>query len=572
VPDPLEYRILGPLEVLRAGRPIPISRGRLRALLGSLLLAAGEPVSVLHLVDAVWGPASPASADDLVRVYVSQLRQLLGDGVVLTKPGGYVVDDPGDRLDAERFRRLVALGAQKQRDGDDESAAECFDAAVKLWSGDVLADTPVAGDAAAAAARLAELRLHAIETSAASKLRLARHPEVVADLEREVAANPTRERLIAELMVALYRSDRQTDALALYSDIRLRLVNDLGLDPSPRLQELQTRILNHDPTLASPTFAEESPATSRRRIMVAATGVVVAIAFGGGGWLLARPQATPVVGTEGVVGIDSAHVRVERVGRLSGSPGALRVSADGIWVVDTAKRKLQELDPRLLTVRRRVMLRTLPHTMLAVGGHLWLANESDGTISRVVADGIGPAIRPEPAATGRLAMAYGTGVLWIGSQDGRVTRFDPRLQRATAVVTGVRTPEALAVADDAVWVASATSVSLLRIDERLGRITARVPIGGVPSAIVFAAGSVWALAPEQGQIWRIDPRGNSVVGSISVPGASLLSAAGPTVWAANAANGTITRVFPASPTVISLSHPLAGLDGGPNGMLVATTR
>jgi DNA-binding SARP family transcriptional activator len=572
MPEELEYRILGPLAV-RGGEVIEIRRARLRALLGCLLLGGGDTFSIARLVEAVWGPGAPPSADGLVRVYVSQLRQVLGENAIVTRPGGYAVADPGERLDAERFRRLVDEAKRRRDEGDDDRAAALFDEALALWSGEVLADTPLAEDAAAAAGQLADLRLQAVEEHAAAELRLGRHHELIGVLDREVRANPTSERLVEELMVALYRSGRQTDALAVYADVRRRLVDELGLEPGRGLQELQAQILRHDPELAVPSMAAPpSPPGARRRFAIAAA--VVALAGGAGmtGWILTRTAAAPVVRANAVVRFDTGNVRVARVAEPPGVPGALLLTSRGDWVVDTANRRLIEYDPESLASIRHVSLRSLPHALIDAGGTLWLANGVDGTISRLGRrGGIGPPMRPEPHSTGRLALGYGRGSLWIGSQDGRLTRFDPRRGRAVAVIHGVRTPEALAVADGAVWVAQATSVSIVRVDARNDRIAATVPIGGVPSAIVSAAGSVWALAPAEGKLWQIDPRRNSVVGSVAVPGASLLTAAGKALWVADGPDGRLTRLLPLPTRTVVLPRPIASLDAGPTGV-VATTK
>jgi len=571
MPEDLQYRILGALEAARAGEVVVVRRARLRALLGCLLLGAGETFSVPRLVDAVWGPGAPPSADGLVRVYVSQLRVLLGDDAVVTRPGGYAVADPGERLDAERFRRLVAKAKRRRDEGEDEGAAATFDEALALWSGDVLADTPLAGDAAAAAWQLAELRLQALEERAAAELRLGRHHELIAGLEREVRANPSRERLVEELMLALYRSGRQAEALALYADIRGRLVEELGLEPGQRLRELQSQILRHDPDAAAPSAAEVPKVGSRRLVAVVAAIAVGAVGAGLIGWILTRSASAPAVRANAVVRIDTSRLHVARVTEPPGVPVAVLLTNRGVWVVDTTHRRLDEFDPDNLAAIRQISLRSLPHAMIDAGGRLWLANGFEGTISRIGSGGrIGPPRRPEPHAVGRLALAYGDGALWIGSQDNRLTRFDPVRGRSVAVIRGLRTPQALTFADGAVWVAQATSVSVLRVDAQSHRIVKRIPIGGVPSAIVSAAGSVWALAPAEGKLWQIDPKRGSVTGSISVPGASLLAAAGSTLWVADAPDGTVTRVLPRPDKTVPLSRPLASLAGGPTGIIVTT--
>jgi predicted ATPase/DNA-binding SARP family transcriptional activator len=241
----MDVGVLGPVEASVDGRPLALGGGKPRALLAMLALNAGSSVSAARLIDGLWGEQPPATASKLVQVYVSQLRKALaasgGGAEIVTRRYGYELRVGAGAVDAERFERLVAQGAPRE--------------ALKLWRGpplDDVADEPFAG---AEIRRLDELRLAALELAIEHDLNQGRHRDVIAELEGLVAAEPLRERLHAMLMLALYRSGRQADALAAYRDARDVLVEQLGIEPGAQLQELQQAILGHDPRIDAPGSA-----------------------------------------------------------------------------------------------------------------------------------------------------------------------------------------------------------------------------------------------------------------------------------------------------------------------------
>ena len=217
------------------GRALSIERGRQRALLGYLLLRANEVVAQDRLVDALWGESPPATAVTALHGYVSRLRRLLGAGRLETRPPGYVLRVAPDELDLHRFRELLAQDRHEE--------------ALALWRGPPLADLAFEDFAQSEIARLEELRLSAMEGRFERELADGRHAELVGELAAAVRAHPLRERLAGQLMLALYRSGRQAEALDAYRDARATLVEELGLEPGEELSELQRRILAHDPAL-----------------------------------------------------------------------------------------------------------------------------------------------------------------------------------------------------------------------------------------------------------------------------------------------------------------------------------
>src|SRR3954466_8427146 len=253
-----EYRLLGPLEVVHRGETVPTGGQRKRALLARLLLEANRTVSIDALVDALWGERVPATAVKMVHIYVSQLRKVLPSGALQTRPPGYRLEVAPEAVDLLRFERLRKEGREALGDGDAATAAERLTAACTLWRGPALGEfsEPFA---AAAAAHLDELRLLAVEDRVDAELALGRHRDVTGELQALVANHPLRERPRRQLMLALYRQGRHAEALAAYHELQASLRDDLGIDPSAGLVELQYRILNQDPALdhAAPTPVPE---------------------------------------------------------------------------------------------------------------------------------------------------------------------------------------------------------------------------------------------------------------------------------------------------------------------------
>ena len=244
----MEFRILGPLELSDGDRLLPLGGSSQRALLALLLLHANEIVSSDLLLDALWPEEPPGSGIAALQVRVSQLRKALGPAAeqLETKPPGYVLRLGRDELDLERFSRLV-----EEADGAEPAvAAEQLREALALWRGPPLAELAYETFAEPAIARMDELRLAALERRIDADLALGRHADLVGELRALIAEEPLRERLRGQLMLALYRSGRQAEALDVYKEARRTLVDELGIEPSPALQELEQAILRQDRELS----------------------------------------------------------------------------------------------------------------------------------------------------------------------------------------------------------------------------------------------------------------------------------------------------------------------------------
>jgi DNA-binding SARP family transcriptional activator len=251
----VEFLILGPLEVRDGDRLVPLGGARQRAVLALLLTRANEVVSRDWLIDELWGEHPPESAVNVLQTYVSHLRKALSSDLLVTRTPGYMIRVERDELDLYRFEDLAteADGAQPA------AAATKLRAALELWRGTALADFAYDPFAQATITRLEELRLTALERRIEADLALGRHGELVGELEVLTLEHPLRERFRRYLMLAFYRSGRQAEALATYQDARRVLVDQLGIDPSPSLQELERAILRQEPGLESPDIGTAPP-------------------------------------------------------------------------------------------------------------------------------------------------------------------------------------------------------------------------------------------------------------------------------------------------------------------------
>ena len=251
----MEFRILGPLGVWAGGCSIDVGGGRQRLLLARLLVASNEVVPLDALVEELWlGKGSPGARQAL-HTQVSRLRKALasaGCGDILrSESSGYVLDVGVDALDAARFERWVVRAREAAAEGGLAAAAGLFRAAEACWTGAALAEFSDYPFAQAAAARLEELRLSAVEERIRADLAAGRHDELAGELETLVAAHPLRERLWGMLMLALYRTGRQSEALRAYQRLRSHLIEELGIEPSVDLARLEQSVLVHDRALYS---------------------------------------------------------------------------------------------------------------------------------------------------------------------------------------------------------------------------------------------------------------------------------------------------------------------------------
>jgi DNA-binding SARP family transcriptional activator len=273
----MEFGILGPLEAREGGTMLALGGPKQRAVLALLLLHANQVVPTDRLIDQLWGDEAPDTVKVALQGYISNLRKVLGAGTIVTRAPGYAIELDAEQLDLHRFESCVAQARAAAAAGDPAGAAAGFREALGLWRGSALVDFAYEEFAQAPIARLEELRLTALEDRIAADLALGRHAELVAELEALVAQHPLRERLRGQLMLALYRSARQAEALAAYQQARRVLVDELGIEPAQALQDLERAILRQDRALDLPSAAAaeapaEAPPPGRAILAVAQDG------------------------------------------------------------------------------------------------------------------------------------------------------------------------------------------------------------------------------------------------------------------------------------------------------------
>jgi DNA-binding SARP family transcriptional activator len=589
----LEFRILGPLEVLSDGASIRIGGPKQRALLALLLSSANRVVSRDRLIDELLADQTPEAAEGALRVQVFRLRKMLAphdrEPRLVARPPGYLLRvEPGE-LDLHTFEQLVAEGRSSLDEGGAAGATAKLREAEALWRGRPLADLEFEPFARVEVERLEELRLAALEDRIEAELQLGRHAALVAELETLVAEHPLRERLQTQLMLALYRSGRQADALESYRTMRSLLVGELALEPSPKLRELEQAILRQDAelelprpepapvTTAMPPPAEPRPpevaAPPRRRswrLVVAGAGVVVAAAVaaaivestrGGGRSLASIPP--------GVAIVDVAHHRI--VAHFPMRSAAEATTGDGsFWVWRLNPWSMLQVDPRngregtsVISPRGDVGGFLIDGKTLWFSGsrleHMDIAADrelSSIPVSRIRYDDVG-------------GIARGAGSLWVArAVEGDVLRLDPATREPRRRIRVPHGPRALAYAPDGLWVLTSDSVE--RIDPATDKITASGPVPADSSAIAFGGGYVWVANETEGTVSKIDGSGHIVHTYDTGQGAAKESYADGTLWVANQDEGTVTGIDAATgdEETLRFGHPLQTVAALPGRLLV----
>jgi YVTN family beta-propeller protein len=557
----LEFRILGPLEVLDDDRRIELGGARQRAVLAILVLHRGETVSVDRIVDLMWGERPPVTAVKTVQVYVSHLRRALVEDAIVSSRGGYALAAEADRIDALRFERLVDEGRAALSGDDPARAAELLRSALALWRGPVLGDLAYERFAQDGAARLEELRLTAVEERVDADIRLGRHLELVAELEGLVREHPLRERLRAQQMLALYRSGRQADALESFREARRSLVDELGLEPGRELRELEQAILAQDPALDRPRARARAaaPVARRRALALIGAGAALVVAVVLGAIALNSSGAEVGVLPDSVAVIDPESGLVVADVPVGAGPEAVAADNRTVWVANVADGTVSQID----IGKRRVVATITPNIgvqALAAGADsAWLADSRRGRAVRLDAD-LGAEAEsmrlPTTTKTGqagtRRAAVLDRGSLWVASAPlATVLRIDTRTRRVGRVDVG-NDPAGLAVGYGAVWVADSFDDTVLRIVPAGagGAVTDTIPLGNGPGPIAAGEGAVWVANSRDGTVSRIDPATASVEAKIEVgrlPSGIAVGAGA--VWVANSLSGTVSRIDPRTNSV-----------------------
>jgi DNA-binding SARP family transcriptional activator len=426
----VEFRLLGPLEVLREGRPVSLGGRKPRALLAILLLHANEVVSADRLIDALWGESAPPGAVNTLQAHVSMLRKALGgkessaaEGRIRTQRPGYVIDVRPDELDLARFEHLVDRGRRALAARDVDVAARLLLEALGLWRGRALAEFAYEPFAEHEIGRLEELRLVALEERIEADLAAGRLGDLVPELERLAAEYPLRERLRGQLILALYRAGRQADALRVYQETRRLLVDELGIDPSPALQQLERAILVQDPGLEAKAPTPDgtlpplvTPPARPREVRKTVTIVHVSLIPSGNGDGAPDPEAAYLAAAGGR---DTAvRLLEQRGGSVPRVSGDAVVAYFGTPVVkeDDVLRALTAALELRIEIGSHGDAPTDPPIAVSVG-------VATGEVVAIEQEGAQPHIIGEPARlAARLDQAAAAGEILIGDETRRLAR------------------------------------------------------------------------------------------------------------------------------------------------------
>jgi DNA-binding SARP family transcriptional activator len=508
----VEFRILGPLEVLDEGEPVPLGTLKERIVLATLLLHSNEVVSRTRLIDELWGESPPPTAKKAVNVYVSQLRKTLtlnGHDLIATVAGGYRLELEPEDLDTARMQRLLAHACDRAAAGEPERATELFREALALWRGPTLPDLPFESLARIEVEQLDEVRLAALMDRIDCELALGRHQQVLGEVNLLVREHPLRERLRAQQMLALYRADRQAEALDAYAEARRTLVDDLGIEPSEALQRLQRAILRHDPSLETPegtaavnglapsaAASPPTPATdvrlgeshSRRRFrprrwQLAVAGLVVLTAAAATTLSTSSARATPHVVANSLVRLDPRSGKPTLVVPVGVEPGPIAFTPTAIWTVNHGDRTVSRYDLRTDRVQTRGGFPHQPYDVVAdMAGNVWVSSKTP-IVTRLAA-GVGGTsagpLYPSKTATIRVRgpgvghEALGAGYVW--AIVGPLTYPAPGLPHRE---------------DD----------RLSLIDMQSDRVASSMRLRRSTTSIAFGYGSAWIGAYDAGGSW-----------------------------------------------------------------------
>jgi YVTN family beta-propeller protein len=588
-----DFRILGSFEVWVGGRLVGLGGEKPRALLAILLLHHNEVVSADRLIDDLWGESPPETAASTLRAYVSRLRKALGPNgasssegpdsapvangrVLLTRGGGYVLEVAPEELDLERFRDLAERGRDALAAGRPDEAAAALREALGMWRGPPLAELAYEPFAQGVIAQLEELHVAAVEDRVEADLALGRARELVGELRDLVAHHPLRERLRGQLMLALYRSGRQAEALEAYQLFRQNLSEELGLEPGPPVQRLELSILNRDPALdcatgdpVSDTRGQQVGAATapgaaagtvhRRRLTVSVGAAVllvlvlaaVVMAARGGRATHGRASRPTTIPGDAVGAISSSSGAIRAVVSLRTSPSSLAAGDGGVWVANANVGTVSRIDPRTRAVVETIPVGSSP-SGIAVGPRaVWVTNNGIGTVARID-PAVDRVVQTIPVGNAPAGVAVGHGSVWVAnSSDGTLSRIDAVTGALTdTIALGGAGATGVAVGAGAVWVSDEAGDRVLRVDPHSDQVTAVIHVGTGPTAIAVGFGSVWVANSLDGTVSRINPVTDGVASTIAAgDGAGAIALSRDAVWITSQYAGTVSRISPATDVV-----------------------
>jgi YVTN family beta-propeller protein len=542
----VKFRLLGRVEARSDGRELALGGPKQRALLAMLLLDANRTVSRDRLIDGLWGEHPPPTAAHTLDNYVSRLRKALGGERLSRNPPGYALLVEPDELDPDLFERLFRDGREAQSRGNANEAAATLRSALDLWRGAALAGVLYEPFAATESRRLEERRLMALEQRVDADLAVGRDEELVPELEALVRDHPFRERLLYQLMLALYRSGRQAEALGALQAAKRRFAEELGLEPGPQLRDLERLILEQDPQLSASSRPKGVQSSRLRRLaVVVAGGAIVASVVAG--ILFARRDTTPsnIAGgaSNELAEVDTHSSRPIAGLSLQGVPGAMAAAGGSLWVADPDSALVSRISLASNSVVDRIPVAGQPAEIAVAGGSVWVANTVGGALIRID-PGTGSVTQTVALGGSLAAIAPGMRTIWVAEVgDQTLIRIDPETGIATQTVSLPTRPSALAVGFGGIWIASHDAGTVTEIDPGNGESLATVHVGEGPAAIAIGGGSVWVANNLDGTVSRIDPDTPRIVSTIPVgSGPVALAFAEGSLWVANKWSNSVSRI------------------------------
>lgn len=602
----MEFRLLGPFDVVVNGRSVRLGGPRQRALLAILAIHANEVVPADRLIEHLWPGDVPESAVNTLQGYVSRLRKVLDPNglnsaqpTIVFRAPGYVLTTPPEQIDARRFERLLGEAEARAVVGDAAAAAHSLREALGLWRGAPLADFTYEEFAQPEIARLEELRLKAVEERIDADLACGRHAALIPELEALLAEHSLRERLRAQLMLALYRSGRQGEALAAYRDGRRLMQEALGLEPTRALSELERSILQQDPALDLPAATRLLARVrgGRRRLAVAMVGVFAVAGALAAFFLWPRgdvARAVPVANNSVAV----VNPRTDRVvdDIVTGDyPGPLGFDGRYVLVGNIGDNTIMAIEAK---TRKRGFATAVqqPLDFAVTRNRLWIANGTSFASGRPSGGGtiqcrgcrpgttmtvkIGP---PDRENSSPATVASDRRSLWAADGPSRtVYRVDAASGRILGSIDGVD-GSAIAVANGAAWIAEPRRADVVHIDAS-GSVVTRIRVPGDPIRVAADASAIWvairhpqeAVWHARSAVWRIDPKTNKRVAVVSVPATVRRVATGAGyVWATSGtyqgepgvppSGGVLSKIDPHTDRVVATIK----LGFRPDGVIVA---
>ena len=578
----MEFRLLGPLEVCRDGERLVLGGPKQRAVLAILVLHANEVVPRGRLLADVWGERTTGSEHSL-DVHISRLRKTLSSSggesaVLIRRDRGYLLRVEAGSLDLVRFEQQIEAGERALAEGHPAEGARLLKEGLGLWRGEPLAEFSDEGFARAEAAGQGA-RLAALEARIDADLELGREAAIAGELETLVRANPFRERFRAQLMLALYRAGRQGEALAVYTDSRTLLIDELGIEPGKELRELQRAILAQDPGLLPVRPARLAPAGTggagveqpgkprrpqRRRLLLAAAGLLAVVAA-----LVSvpisgsrNPAAPGMIQPGSVAFLDARSGRI--VGDLPAGPGVgfVRSGLGWIWEMENAGVLLQ-INRRTRHLTRSISVGVNAGDVAVGEGAVWITDANSQTLLRVGPQ-YGDVTRIRLPAGGLSkpgvggGVAVGAGSVWVAQGLSRIARINPASGQIESSLP-VADANVVAFGEGAVWVAASDLGTLTKIDPRTSAIAWSTRIG--PWICCLAAGGGYLWAANDAGIWKLTTDGR-VLDTITTPSQTgNISFGDGALWVTNDAAGTVMRIDPRTDATSKyrVGHLLTGI-------------